>query len=224
MSRKISSGTSITFSWWKACPYKPSSPRHSPWSAVTTTVVGRARAAKQASRSAPCSASSSRRLRAEHGRRRPGTGAPCSPPARRRPSLRACPSEKRLGPPEVLDHLEAGDHPPSAVDAPQLLAVVDGEGDPCGGESSGRLLSLPPGARRTTGQSSCRSPSETPRGRRFCNLLPLTATQDMSGVAPRVGLTHNCVFLRESGEWRRKATQNPTQLELRREPHGVAHW
>ena len=138
--------------------------------------------------------------------------------------LRACPSEKRLGPPEVLDHLEAGDHPPSAVDAPQLLAVVDGEGDPCGGESSGRLLSLPPGARRTTGQSSCRSPSETPRGRRFCNLLPLTATPDMSGVAPRVGLTHNCVFLRESGEWRRKATQNPTQLELRREPHGVAHW
>ena len=154
MSRKISSGTSITFSWWKACPYKPSSPRHSPWSAVTTTVVGRAPAAKQASRSAPCSASSSRRLRAEHGRRRPGTGAPCSPPAH-------------------------GSRPRGNTGAEGRRTrrdIIHVRGSGCGA-----------GRRRTTGQSSCRSPSETTRGRRFCHLLPLTATPCRNGVAPRVG-------------------------------------
>ena len=38
-SRKIPSGTSNTFGWLIPCPQYPSSPKHSPWSPQTTTIV-----------------------------------------------------------------------------------------------------------------------------------------------------------------------------------------
>ncbi len=63
---------------------------------------------------------------------------------------------------------------------------------------------------------------ETLRGRRFCHLLPLTATQDMSGVAPRVGFVITAVFFGK--QWvsaRRRLKKRLTWpvVEARRESH-----
>ena len=68
-------------------------------------------------------------------------------------------------------------------------------------------------------------PPKTPRGRRFCHLLPHRATPCQSGVAPRVGFVTTDLFIGKNGgsEAGRLIIRLTRQVrEVRTKPQGVA--